>query len=95
MLGGGAHSRLFSFKLLGLVCYTHKNTIIREVHLKSIREREHLKNYSNYSKMLHLYRYCTDFMSNSCCGVFKSIIFNIVSHNFLFPFSFQDITLVC
>ena len=36
--------------------------------------------------------YCTDFMFQGVCNIF---IFNIVSHYFQFPFSFQDISRVC
>ena len=38
--------------------------------------------------------YCTDFMFQEVmvCNIFN---FNIVSHYFQFPFSFQDISRVC
>ena len=44
--------------------------------------------------MIYLDNYCTDFVSSGddVCNIF---IYNIVSHNFQFPFSFQDIDRVC
>ena len=44
--------------------------------------------------MMYINNYGTDFMFSGY-GVCNIPIYYIVSHNFQFPFSFQDIILVC
>ena len=43
--------------------------------------------------MIYIYQYGAGFMF--LVVMVYLIIFNVVSRNFQFPFSFQDITLVC
>ena len=54
-----------------------------------------MKNYNKILNMIYLNNYCTDFMFLVLMVCNMIFIYNIVSHNFQFPFSFQDITLVC
>ena len=53
-----------------------------------------MKSYKKLSTMIHSNNYGTDFMfsGHGVCNIF---IYSIVSLNFQFPFSFQDIVLVC
>ena len=45
--------------------------------------------------MMFINNYCTDFYVSRGHGVCNMFTFNIVSHYFQFPFSFQDIPKVC
>ena len=45
--------------------------------------------------MKFINNYCTDFMFQEDHAVCNIFIFNVVSHYFKFPFSFQDIARVC
>ena len=53
-----------------------------------------MKSYEKLSTVIYINNYGTDFMlsGHGMCNIF---IYSIVSHNFQFPFSFQDIILVC
>ena len=53
---------------------------------------KNLKNYEKLLKMMFIDNYYTDFMFQEAMMMFT---FNIVSHYFQFPFSFQVITKVC
>ena len=52
-----------------------------------------MKSYKQLSTMIHINNYGTDFMFSGR-GVCNIFIYSIVSHNFQFPFSFQDTILV-
>ena len=56
---------------------------------------KNMKNYYKLLKMIFIKNYCTDFMFQEAMMCETCSTFNIVSHYFQFPFSFQDITKVC
>ena len=66
---------------------------IRGEYQKSISEREYIK---KLCKMMILNNYCTEFMIlRKLVMVSITIVYTILTHNFNFPFHFQDITFIC